>query len=229
MDDAASPPTSPPTSPTASPTTGAASDATSAGIAGRSLVGEPDHLRLALSPIRRQLLARLREPGSAAELARELGLPRQRVNYHLRALESAGLVGLVAERQRRGCTERVLRTTAEAFVVDPMVMSADQVDTALTGLVDMYAAEHLIDVAAATVRDVARMQASAHAAGKRLLTFTVEADVDIGEPGDVHRLADALADAVRDTVAAFHTRGGRPYRLVVGGHPAPTQTGGSSS
>ncbi|MBL8987996.1 MAG: helix-turn-helix transcriptional regulator, partial [Gemmatimonadetes bacterium] len=36
---------------------------------------------------RRQLLEALAEPDSAAGLARRLGLPRQRVNYHLRLLE----------------------------------------------------------------------------------------------------------------------------------------------
>ena len=55
------------------------------------LLQQPDQLRLALSPIRRQLLERLRKPSSATELASELDMGRQRVNYHLRALEGAGV------------------------------------------------------------------------------------------------------------------------------------------
>jgi beta-glucosidase len=65
------------------------------------------------------LLTRLRQPASATELADELSLGRQRVNYHLRALEAAGLLSLVEERQKRGCIERILLARAGAFVVDP--------------------------------------------------------------------------------------------------------------
>ncbi len=72
-------------------------------------VEEPEKVRVALSPIRRQLLDLLREPSSATQLAAALELPRQRVNYHLRELEKAGLVELVEERQRRGFIERILR------------------------------------------------------------------------------------------------------------------------
>ena len=48
-----------------------------------------------LDPIRSRLLAALAEPASATTLATRVGLPRQQVNYHLRALERHGLVDLV--------------------------------------------------------------------------------------------------------------------------------------
>ncbi|HEY7597232.1 MAG TPA: helix-turn-helix domain-containing protein [Actinophytocola sp.] len=189
--------------------------------AGLTYVDQPEQVRLALSPLRRRLLGLLREPASATRLAGELDLPRQRVNYHLRALERAGLVELVEERQRRGCVERILRTRPGTFVVDPTMMIADE----RTQARDQFAAEHLVDVAAATVRDVARMQAGAAAEGKRLLTFTVEAEVKFGQPHDVHAFTDALAEAVRQVVARFDSPDGRPYRMVVAGHPAPADMG----
>lgn len=181
---------------------------------------EPEKVRRALSPIRRELLRRLREPASATQLAAALDLPRQRVNYHLRALEDAGLVELVEERPRRGCVERIMRTRPGAFVVDPAV-----IDAQLTQIHDQYAAEHLVGVAASTVRDVARMQVRAADAGKRLLTFTVEAEVRFATPADVHTFTDELADAIRKVVERHDTPDGRPYRLVAGGHPAPAKEG----
>jgi DNA-binding transcriptional ArsR family regulator len=189
--------------------------------AGLTYVDQPEHVRLALSPLRRRLLGLLRTPSSATKVAAELGLPRQRVNYHLRALETAGLVELVEERPRRGCTERILRTRPGTFVVDPTMMIADEVVQAR----DQYAAEHLVSVAAATVRDVARMQAAAAADGKRLLTFTVEAAVRFARPDDVHAFTDELADAIRQVVDRYDSPNGRPYRMVVGGHPAPADQG----
>ncbi|WP_020524318.1 winged helix-turn-helix domain-containing protein [Catelliglobosispora koreensis] len=179
-----------------------------------SLLEQPDKVRLALSPLRRQLLERLRTPGSAAQLAAELSLPRQRVGYHLRLLEQAGLIEQTGQRQRRGCQERLMRTTAADFVVDPQVMT-----DAHTG--DRVAAEQLLAVASETVRQVARMQAGAEQQGTRLLTFAAEARVRFAEPADVHRFTDALAEAIAQVVATFDTEGGRPYRLIAGGHPAP--------
>lgn len=190
---------------------------------GINYLDEPDRVAVALSPLRRQLLGRLRVPSSATQLAATLGLPRQRVNYHLRALESAGLVELVEERQRRGCVERIVRVKPGAFVVDPTVMSHDEdtSDEPAGRIQDQYAAEHLVGVAAATVRDVASMQVKADERGKRLLTFTIEAEVRFADPADVHRFTDELTEAVRQAAARFDSRGGRQYRIVVGGHPAP--------
>lgn len=184
---------------------------------------EPAEVRAALSPPRRELLTALREPASATQLAAALGLPRQRVNYHLRVLEAAGLVELVEERRRRGCVERIMRAKPGALVVDPAVMSADgdRERAAFTHFQDQYAAEHLVGVAAGAVRDVARMQAKADESGRRLLTFTIEAEVRFAAPGDVHTFTDELTEAVRRTVARFDTADGRPYRLVAGGYPAP--------
>jgi DNA-binding transcriptional ArsR family regulator len=186
-----------------------------------TLVAEPDRLRAALSPLRRQLLERLRTPSSAAQLAEELGLPRQKLNYHLRVLEQARLLELVEERPRRGCTERILRASAGAFVVDPTVLSA--ADAELTAVEDRYAAQYLVGAAASTVREVARMQAAAERSGTRLLTFTIEADIRFAHPDDVHRFTDALADALARTAAEFDSPGGRSYRVVVGGHPTPKE------
>jgi DNA-binding transcriptional ArsR family regulator len=206
------------------------------------LLAEPEELRGALAPLRRQLLLRLRTPASATELARELGLGRQKVNYHLRKLEESGLVELVEERQRRGCVERVLRARADAYVVDPALMSAAEPAAGRTaagqaaaggraaGLDragDRHAADHLVTVASDAVREVTRMQGAADRAGVRLMTFTLESEVRLGEPADLHRFTEALASALAAVVAEFDSPGGRGYRVVGAGYPRPTRTNDS--
>ncbi|MDF5756491.1 helix-turn-helix domain-containing protein [Spongiactinospora sp. TRM90649] len=190
-------------------------------MATRRLLDEPERLRRALSPVRRRILARLREPASAAQLAAEFDMPRQRIGYHLRELEAHGLVELVEERRRRGFVERVLRAGAEAYVVDPDVLGERRADV---DDLDRHAAEHLLGVTSRTVRDVTRMQTAAEQEGTRLLTFTVETEVRFAQPGDVHRFTDALAAAIGEVVAAFDTPDGRPYRVVGTGHPAPRRS-----
>jgi DNA-binding transcriptional ArsR family regulator len=206
-------------------------------VAPVTLLDEPDRLRVGLSPIRRRLLERLRQPASATQLASELSMGRQRINYHLRALEKAKLVDLVEERQRRGCVERILIARAQAFIVDPAVMTAKtgsgsgSGSGSATGLgvsravQDKFSAEHLIDTAADVVRDVTRMRAQAEKQGARLLTFTMQTDISFAEPGDLERFTTAVAEFVAREAAKFHTPGGgRRYRVVIGGHPSPRKT-----
>jgi DNA-binding transcriptional ArsR family regulator len=196
-----------------------------------ALIDEPAALRAALTPVRRHLLDRLRQPASAVEVAGELGLPRQRVNYHLRTLEAAGFLELVEERPRRGCVERVLRTSARAFIVDPgMIAPVKPPATGDAGRraaarQDRFAAETLVDAASSVVRDVSRMQAQASAAGTRLLTCAIETEVRLASPADFAKLSAVLATLVARAVTDIGVaEGGRRYRVIVGAHPAPAAT-----
>ena len=187
------------------------------------LIDNPDRARMALSPIRRQLLLRLRRPASAAQLAVEMSMSRQKLGYHLRALEAAGLIGLAEERGRRGFIERLLVARADAFVIDPSIMGA--ASSSGIDAQDRYAADHLMQAAADVVRNVTRMRAAAETEGKRLLTFTIEADVGFASPGDIETFADRLAAAVAELARAYPAEGeNRRYRLVIGGHPAAQGT-----
>jgi DNA-binding transcriptional ArsR family regulator len=180
-----------------------------------ALLQEPEVVRLALSPQRREMLERLREPASATQLAAALGLPRQRVNYHLRELERAGLVELVETRRRRGCVERIVIAAADAFVVDPALLGQAP-ETAQ----DRFSVGHLVSTAAGMARDVARQQGEAARQGARLLTFTLETEVGLAEPREFDRLTEEVAESLA-RIAARYDAPGRRYRVVIGGHPAP--------
>ena len=53
------------------------------------VIETPEAATAALGPVRSRILAELAEPASAAVLANRLDMPRQKVNYHLRALEGS--------------------------------------------------------------------------------------------------------------------------------------------
>lgn len=199
-----------------------------------ALLERPETVRLALSPMRQQLLRRLRTPASATEVASEMQLARQKVNYHLRALEKAGLRSLVETRQKRGCVERVVVAVARAFVIDPSLVGGRATAADRDAAQDRFAAARLVAAASTIVRDVTRMQARADRQRKRLLTFTLDTEVGFAAPDDVERFSTALAHAVARLAARFTTEGAvRRYRIVIGGHPAPGSTlrptGGASS
>ena len=70
------------------------------------VIDDPAAATVALEPVRSRLLFELAAPASAATLATRVGLARQKVNYHLHALEAHGLVRLAEERKWGGLTER---------------------------------------------------------------------------------------------------------------------------
>lgn len=183
---------------------------------GTALIDDVEKARQGLTPLRLRMLALLREPGSAATLAAALELPRQKVGYHLHALEKAGLVTPAGERQRRGFTERLF--AAGAFVVDPSIFGAPPTNAEKQ---DRFAAEHLVARSAETVREVTRMQAAAAAEGTRLLTFTIEADIGFAAPQDIEAFTTRLTAMVAALAEEYAPKtDGRRYRLLIGGHPA---------
>ena len=184
----------------------------------------PEQAVVALQKTRRRLLAELVEPDSAAGLARKLGVPRQRLNYHLRELEREGLVELVEERRKGNCVERVVRATARAFVISPDALGSLGATTEIAN--DRFSAEYLLGAAARSVRDVATLQSSARRAGKRLSTLTLETDVRFATADDRAAFADELANAMAVLVAKYHddkAPRGRHFHLLTVVHPAPEQ------
>lgn len=184
-----------------------------------AIVDDVGAVKAALTPFRRDLLIRLREPGSAATLGEALKLPRQKIGYHLRVLEKAGLIAAAGTRQRRGFTEKLYETCGDALIVDPMILAPPDYDRA--DKQDRFAAEHLVRTAAGMVHDVSRMQGDAAREGSRLLTFTIEADVAFAHPSDIDRFTARLSDALSEIAADFAPSGtGRRYRVTIAGHPA---------
>lgn len=174
---------------------------------------------VALDPIRARLLAELAEPGSAAALAGRVGVPRQKVNYHLRTLESHGLVELAEERKRGGITERILRATAASYVVSPAALSEAAVDP--DEAPDRLSARYVIALAGRVVREVGSLARRAEAAGKRLPTMAIDTEIRFRSAEDRAAFADDLTAAVLELAARYHHDDGRPHRLVVAAHPRP--------
>jgi DNA-binding transcriptional ArsR family regulator len=188
------------------------------------VIDDPAAAVAALEPIRARLLAELAQPGSASTLALRVGLPRQRVNYHLRTLEAHGLVRLVREQPRRGLTERVMQASAAAYVVSPGALGQAAADPERTA--DRLSAGYLVALAARVVREVGDLVRRADLAGKRLATLSLDTQVRFRSAADRASFTRELTDAVAGLVARYHdadASGGRAYRLIVAAHPLPQQ------
>ena len=185
------------------------------------VIEDPAAAEAALDPARARLLAQLAEPRSATMLAAAAGLPRQKVNYHLRALERHGLVELVEERRKGNVTERMLRATAASFVISPGALAAVAPDP--TRSPDRLSARWLLALAAQLVRDVGDLITASAKAQRRLATFGMDGQVRFASAADRAAFTEELTRAVTALVAKYHDEdapGGREHRLVIAIHPS---------
>ena len=176
---------------------------------------------VALDPVRARLLAELAVPASAAGLAARVGVPRQKVNYHLKALEAHGLVELTEERRHGGLTERVLRASAASYVVSPAAVTASAADPGAAP--DRLSAGYLVALARRVVREVGTLVRRAGTSGRRVPTLTIDTQIGFRSAADRAAFAEDLTQAVLDLAARYHHDDGRPHRLVVAAHPVPEE------
>ncbi|HEU0212714.1 MAG TPA: helix-turn-helix domain-containing protein [Jiangellaceae bacterium] len=188
-----------------------------------TVIEDPAVAEASLDPTRARLLAELAEPASATMLAARVGLARQKVNYHLRALERHGLVELVEERRKGNVTERMLRATAQSYVISPAALAAVAPDPSRSP--DRLSARWLLAVAARLVRDVGALISGASKARKPVATFAIDGEVRFASASDRAAFAEELAGAVTALVGKYHdekAKGGRDHRVVVAVHPSVT-------
>ena len=188
-----------------------------------AVIDDPAAAEAALEPARASLLAQLTEPASAAMLAAAAGLPRQKVNYHLRMLERHGLVELVAERRKGNVTERLLRAAAASYVISPAALAAVAPDPARAP--DRLSASWLLALAAQLVRDVGDLLTGAVQARKKVATFAMDGQVRFASAADRAAFTGELMQAVTALVAKYHdeqAEGGREHHLVLAIHPSVT-------
>jgi len=191
-----------------------------------AVIEEPAAAESSLDPIRSRILAALAEPGSAAMLAGRLGLPRQKVNYHLKELERHQLVELAEERRKGNVTERVYRANASSYVISPSALAAVSPDPSRSP--DQLSARWLLALGSRLVQEVGQLLTGAARAGKRVASFGIDVEIRFASAGDRAAFAEELVQAVAGLVSRYHDEsapGGRNHRMVVGLHQIPDTPG----
>ncbi|WP_176633597.1 winged helix-turn-helix domain-containing protein [Arthrobacter wenxiniae] len=186
-----------------------------------AVIEDPAAAEASLDPVRARLLAELRNPASAATVAARIGLPRQKVNYHLRELEKHGLVQLVEERRKGNVTERIMGAAARSFVISPAALPGVAPDPSLEP--NRLSARWMLAVAARLVRDVGTLITGADRANKRLATFALDGELAFASAADRAAFIAELAASTARLVEKYHSAtagGGRNHRLVVALHPS---------
>ena len=194
------------------------------------IIEDPAAATVALEPVRTRLLAELAEPASAATLAARLGLARQKVNYHLRALETHGLVEMADTRRWGGLTERLLVATAASYVVSPGALGPVAADPRRA--TDALSASYLITLAARIIREIGALLRRGRETDRRVPTLSLDTEIRFRSAAERAAFGSDLTKAITALAARYHdesTPGGRVHRLVVVGYPAPSESSGKES
>ena len=167
-------------------------------------VDDPDAAAALLHPLKARILRLAREPASATELARRLDLPRQRVHYHVRELERAGLLRRAGRRRRRNLVEQRFVASARSYVLSPALLGPLAADW--RAVEDASSPEYLLALTEQVRDDVARAASAAEATGRRASTFSLKAQFRLDSEAQRAAFATALREARR--------RRGRPPFLA---------------
>jgi DNA-binding transcriptional ArsR family regulator len=185
------------------------------------VVRELDALQVLLHPLRIDILEALREPASAAAVARRLDVPRQKVNYHLKELERAGLVREVEARRAGNFIETLYQAVASTFLVAPQAAWSDP--QRVDALQQQAALERLVHVGERLQRDAITLLDHAAFEGTEIASAAVEADVHFANEADRAAFIDEYCTLLRNLCDKYGSRKGLPYRVVVVAHPVLEQ------
>ena len=184
-------------------------------------IEEVEALQALTHPLRVQILGALREPRSAAAVARELGEPRQKVNYHLKELEGAGLVRLVREQRAGNFVEGLYQAVARAFVVSPRVAWADP--RRLKAMREQLSLENLVVLGERLQRDAVALLDRAAFDGEEIASAAVDGGVRFASEEERSAFLKEYLAAIGPLLERYGRGEGASYRVVLAAYPDPTR------
>ncbi len=181
------------------------------------VLNDPETLQILGHPLRVEILEALRKPASAATVARQIGQPRQKVNYHLKELEQAELVEQLRERRVGNFVESIYRAVARSFLVSPEVAWSGprRVET----LSKQHSLQTLVALGERLQRDVAVLIDRAAFDGEEIASASVVAEARFASEADREAFLDEYLRATAELLDKYGKREGAAFRIVLAAYP----------
>lgn len=180
-------------------------------------IQSPDALHAIANPIRIKVLESLRDPASAAAVARRLGHPRQKVNYHLKELQRVGLVEHAGERRKGNFVEQLYQAVARRFVISPSVMwDKEELAEAVR---DQVALSGLLDTGERIQRHAAALLDRAASTGARVPSTTMNAEVGFEDESTRNAFMNEYLSALTALLGKYGDSSGERFVVTVGVYP----------
>lgn len=184
-------------------------------------LSDPEQLQALSHSTRVAILEVLREPMSAASVARALGQPRQRINYHLKELDRVGLVEPVEERRKGNFIETLYRAVARSFVVSPQVAWANP--RRLEAMQRQHSLGTLVEMGERLQADAAVLLDRAAFDGEEIASAGVTAEVRFASEAGRAAFMDAFLRSTRKLLEEHGAKEGEPFRAVLAVYPAAAE------
>jgi DNA-binding transcriptional ArsR family regulator len=169
-----------------------------------------DQAEALLKPRRIEILRRLAEPRTCTQVAAELGDSPQKVYYHVKRLQQAGLVELVDERRVRGINEGIYRAVAGSYWLSPRLVGTLGPRKAQ----DAMSLGFLLELAEELQADLAQLAAT----GNELPSLGIAGEVRLA-PEQRAAFLDDLRDALQGVLTRHGGKEGQAFRIALACYP----------
>lgn len=181
------------------------------------VITQVEQAAVLLKPLRLELMQLLDEPRTCTELAEALKLTPQKVYYHVKMLQKAGLVALVKERRVRGVMEGLYQAKAGSYWL------SGELTTALGGAAQ--ARSHLSLKQLVELARTMEAEAATLATETQLQVLTLNAAVDLADPRRRREFLRDVQRAVQELAERYGAQGdvkrGESYRLLLACYRRP--------
>lgn len=181
------------------------------------VVEQPEQAMVLLNPLRAELLGKLVEPTSAAEVARSMGETAQRINYHLKALEKVGLIRRVGTRQVRNLVEVLYQSIAKTFI---LAESLGWKDEMVQRLKDQGSLSHLVTMSERMKRD-ALLLLERSDGNEEIPSATLQTSVALASQEERHAFVTEYVALVQQLVQKYNASGSgeQLFQVVLAVYP----------
>jgi predicted ArsR family transcriptional regulator len=162
--------------------------------------------------LRIDVLRQLAEPRSCTEVATELRQTPQKVYYHVKRLEEAGLVAQVAQRRVRGIHEGVYQATARSYWLSPGLVGP----LGRRRATDQLSLGYLLDLVEQVQADVATLASRPTEAEVPSLAISGEVRL---RPDDREAFRRDLQAALEKVLTKHGGAAGSPFKIAFACYP----------
>jgi hypothetical protein len=184
------------------------------------VLSDPDAIAAASHPVRAAILDAMREPSTAADVARTIGQSRQNAAYHVRALEKVGLLRHVGQRQKGNFLEQTYQAVADTLVISPTCTWGDD-QRRTEALADQLSLSALFDAGQRLQHDSALLLDRAAFNGEEIPSASVVTETRFGSEAARSAFLRDYTEALAALTRKHGSRRGRRYRLVLAAYPNP--------
>lgn len=162
-------------------------------------IEEMEQARTLLKPARLEILKQLDEPRTCPELARFFGETPQKIYYHIKELEKAGLVAKVEEKRVRGTVEGHYQAVARSYWLAPRLVGKIG-DPNLTR--DQMSLRILLDLAEDVQADIGYLGMQS-TAGENVPSLSLSGHVHLPDGAQRSAFLDELQTAFQDLLTKY--------------------------